>query len=70
LSNLMAFHARALGNWGCPPRYYPQALDLVLDSRISMKPFIETHPLGEINAVFEAAHAHQLTRRAIMIPES
>ncbi|MDO9216437.1 MAG: 6-hydroxycyclohex-1-ene-1-carbonyl-CoA dehydrogenase, partial [Lacisediminimonas sp.] len=30
LSNLMAFDARALGNWGCPPEYYPAALDLVL----------------------------------------
>ena len=31
LSNLMAFDARAIGNWGCPPEYYPAALDLVLD---------------------------------------
>ena len=29
LSNLMAFHARALGNWGCPPELYPAALELV-----------------------------------------
>jgi 6-hydroxycyclohex-1-ene-1-carbonyl-CoA dehydrogenase len=70
LSNLMAFHARALGNWGCPPEYYPQALDLVLNGKICMKPFVETHPLGDINAVFTAAHAHKLTRRAIMTPES
>lgn len=70
LSNLMAFHARALGNWGCPPEYYPRALELVMDGKISMKPFVETHPLGEINSVFEAAHSHKLTRRAIMIPES
>jgi 6-hydroxycyclohex-1-ene-1-carbonyl-CoA dehydrogenase len=70
LSNLMAFHARALGNWGCPPEYYPQALDLVLNGKICMKPFVETHSLGEINAVFAAAHAHKLTRRAIMTPES
>ena len=70
LSNLMAFHASALGNWGCPPQHYPQALDLALDGKISMKPFVETYPLEEINAVFEAAHAHKLTKRAIMIPES
>jgi len=69
LSNLMAFHARALGNWGCPPELYPPALDLALDGRVAMKPFVETHPLGEINAVFEAAHAHRLKRRAIMTPE-
>ena len=41
LSNLMAFDARALGNWGCPPEYYPAALDLVLDGRIQVKPFVE-----------------------------
>ena len=29
LSNLMAFDARAIGNWGCPPEFYPAALDLV-----------------------------------------
>ena len=31
LSNLMAFHARLLGNWGCPPELYPDALELVLE---------------------------------------
>src|SRR5262249_2317765 len=34
LSNLMAYHARAIGNWGCAPEYYPAALDLVLDGHI------------------------------------
>ncbi|MCP4999379.1 MAG: 6-hydroxycyclohex-1-ene-1-carbonyl-CoA dehydrogenase, partial [Hyphomicrobiales bacterium] len=28
LSNLMAFHARMQGNWGCLPEYYPAALQL------------------------------------------
>src|SRR5689334_20391947 len=27
LSNLMAYDARALGNWGCPPEQYPAALE-------------------------------------------
>ena len=69
LSNLMAFHARALGNWGCLTELYPAALDLVLDKKIALAPFIERHPLSEINQVFEAAHAHKLTRRAIMVPQ-
>jgi len=69
LSNLMAFHARALGNWGCLTELYPAALDLVLDKKIELTPFIERHPLSTINEVFEAAHAHKLTRRAIMVPE-
>ena len=68
LSNLMAFHARALGNWGCLAELYPQALDLVLDGKINLAPFIERHPLSEINEVFAAAHAHQLTGRAILVP--
>jgi 6-hydroxycyclohex-1-ene-1-carbonyl-CoA dehydrogenase len=68
LSNLMAFHARALGNWGCLTELYPAALDLVLDGKIALAPFIEKHPLNEINQVFAEAHAHKLTRRAILVP--
>jgi 6-hydroxycyclohex-1-ene-1-carbonyl-CoA dehydrogenase len=68
LSNLMAFDARALGNWGCPPELYPGALDLVLDRKIALKPFVEIHPLTEINDVFAAAHRHELSRRAVLVP--
>jgi 6-hydroxycyclohex-1-ene-1-carbonyl-CoA dehydrogenase len=49
LSNLMAFHARALGNWGCLTELYPAALDLVLDGKIALAPFVERHPLAGIN---------------------
>ena len=69
LSNLMAFHARALGNWGCLPEHYPAALELVLDGKISMLPFIERHPLSEINEIFAGVHAGALTRRAILVPD-
>lgn len=68
LSNLMAFDARALGNWGCPPELYPAALDLVLDRRIEVKPFIETRPLDAINDVLAAAGRHELRRRAVLVP--
>lgn len=68
LSNLMAFDARALGNWGCPPELYPGALDLVLDGKIELAAFVEQRPLADINAVFAEAHAHKLTRRAILVP--
>ncbi len=68
LSNLMAFHARALGNWGCPPELYPGALDLVLEGKVQLKPFVEQHPLDSINDVFDAVHHGKLTRRAIMVP--
>lgn len=69
LSNLMAFHARAIGNWGCPPDLYPAALELVMNGRIKVGQFVEKHPLKEINQVFEAAHAGALKRRAVLVPE-
>lgn len=69
LSNLMAFHARALGNWGCTPEHYPAALDLVLDGKVQVLPFVEHHPLDDINAVFAAVHAHEIKRRAILVPK-
>jgi 6-hydroxycyclohex-1-ene-1-carbonyl-CoA dehydrogenase len=68
LSNLMAFDARALGNWGCPPELYPAALDLVLDGKINLAAFVEQHPLDDINQVFEQVHSHKLARRAILVP--
>lgn len=68
LSNLMAFHAQAVGNWGCLPEYYPPALELVLDGRISMKPFIRQFPLAQINEVFRASHAHEIEQRPVMVP--
>lgn len=68
LSNLMAFHARALGNWGCTPDLYPAALDLVLDGKVRIAPFIERHPLDQINTIFEAVHAGQIRRRPILVP--
>ena len=68
LSNLMAFDARALGNWGCPPELYPAALELVLDGRVRLAPFVEMHPMDRINDVFRAVHAREITRRAVMVP--
>ncbi len=68
LSNLMAFHARALGNWGCTPDLYGGAIDLVLDGKIKVLPFVERHALEDINAIFEDAHNHKLTSRAILVP--
>jgi 6-hydroxycyclohex-1-ene-1-carbonyl-CoA dehydrogenase len=68
LSNLMAYHARALGNWGCPPDLYPAALDMVLSGRVKVAPFVEKHPLEEINRIFEAVHHGELKRRAVLVP--
>lgn len=68
LSNLMALHARALGNWGCPPEKYAMALDLVLSGKVNLKDFVETHPLDHINQIFHDIHDRRLTRRAILLP--
>jgi 6-hydroxycyclohex-1-ene-1-carbonyl-CoA dehydrogenase len=70
LSNLMAFHARAIGNWGCVPELYPQALELVLSGRVSIGPFIEKHPLADINAVFAKVHDGNIKRRAVLVPSA
>ncbi len=68
LSNLMAFDARAIGNWGCPPEDYPAALDLVLQGKVQIKPFVELHPLADINDVFAAVHHHDIKKRAVLVP--
>ena len=68
LSNLMAFHARLLGNWGCPPELYPGALALVEDGRVRLAPFIEQKPLDDINEVFRAVHAGEVIKRQILVP--
>lgn len=68
LSNLMAFHARALGNWGCPPALYPAALDMVLDGKVQLGPYVERHPLSEVNRVLADVHDRKLTRRAVLVP--
>jgi 6-hydroxycyclohex-1-ene-1-carbonyl-CoA dehydrogenase len=70
LSNLMAFDARVLGNWGCEPAHYPAALDLVLDGKIQLLPFTEKRALNQINQVFDAVHHGSIKRRVILVPET
>ena len=68
LSNLMAFHARLLGNWGCPPELYRGALELVTSGKVKLGPFVEQRPLDDINEVFQAVHDGKLVRRQILVP--
>lgn len=68
LSNLMAFDATAMGNWGSDPTLYPEVLEWIASGRIAVKPFIEKFPLEEINDVFDAAHEGRLLKRAVMVP--
>ncbi len=68
LSNLMAFDATARGNWGCPPEQYPAALQLVLDRKVAIEPYIERHPLDEVPALLEAVARHEISKRVILVP--
>jgi 6-hydroxycyclohex-1-ene-1-carbonyl-CoA dehydrogenase len=69
LSSLMAFEARAIGNWGCHPRYYPEVLELVKKGFIQLAPFVQTFPLSEINSVFERVHHRELDKRPVLVPD-
>lgn len=68
LSNLMAYDARAIGNWGCHPKFYPDVLEWVRDGRIKIGPFVELFPLDEINSVFEKSHRKEIKKRPVMVP--
>jgi 6-hydroxycyclohex-1-ene-1-carbonyl-CoA dehydrogenase len=68
LSNLMAFDARLFGNWGCDPLLYPEVLEWIAAGRIALKPFVEQHPLADINQIFDAAHHGKLHKRAVLVP--
>lgn len=69
LSNLMAFDARAVGNWGCDPKYYPEVLRLVQQGQIQLAPFVQTFPMSEINSVFERLHRRELDKRPVLVPD-
>lgn len=68
LSNLMAFDARIIGTWGCRPELYPDVIAMVGDGRLALKPFTETRPLAEINAVFQETLQHKLQKRTVLVP--
>jgi 6-hydroxycyclohex-1-ene-1-carbonyl-CoA dehydrogenase len=68
LSNLMAFDATVQGTWGCRPELYPEALRMVTSGRITLKPFIERHPLSRGPEVVRQVADHELHKRAILEP--
>jgi len=71
LSNLMALDARAFGSWGCRPSLYPDALNLVLSGKVTLRPFIERRPLADGPSLFaRLANAHDGSgRRVILVPD-
>jgi 6-hydroxycyclohex-1-ene-1-carbonyl-CoA dehydrogenase len=68
LSNLMAFDATVQGTWGCRTELYPDALKLVTSGRVTLKPFIERHPLASGPDVLRRVAGHEVQRRAILVP--
>jgi 6-hydroxycyclohex-1-ene-1-carbonyl-CoA dehydrogenase len=68
-SNLMAFAARAEGTWGCLPELYPDVLDLVLQGKVAIDPFVEEHPMSSINAIFDKLRRHEMKKRPVLIPD-
>ncbi len=70
LSNLMALDATARGNWGCPPDQYTAALDLVLQGKVAIAPYVELHSLDDAPAVFDAVARHAIARRVILKPRN
>ena len=69
LSNLMALDATVQGTWGCLPELYPAALDLVTSGRVTLKPFIERHPMSSGPEVLRRVADHEIHRRAILEPD-
>jgi 6-hydroxycyclohex-1-ene-1-carbonyl-CoA dehydrogenase len=55
-SKLMAFDAEVIGTWGCLPEYYPIVLDMVLNKKIVIDPFVEVRPMSTIAATFDEIH--------------
>ena len=69
LSNLMAFDARALGNWGCAPELYPEIVDAVLSGAIDVVSRTVVRPLSGIAEVFEDVRNHRSEGRVVLAPD-
>ncbi|MDH5560266.1 MAG: 6-hydroxycyclohex-1-ene-1-carbonyl-CoA dehydrogenase [Deltaproteobacteria bacterium] len=68
LSNLMAFDARIIGNWGADPRIYPEAVQIAAKGDLRLEEFTELYPLAQINQVIDKARSGQLKSRAVLVP--
>lgn len=69
MSKLMAFEADLIGVWGCLPSDYPKVLQLCLDRKIALDPFVETRPMSQIESVFDEAHHGRLKKRVVLTPD-
>lgn len=69
LSRLMALDAEIIGTWGCPPKHYPEVLDMVLTDKIKVEPFIELRPMSQIEEAFKESHTGKLMKRVVLTPD-
>ena len=69
LANLMALDARAIGNWGCDPKLYPEILDWVLSGKIDVVGNTLLFPLSRAETALEEVRAHRATRRLVLTPD-
>jgi len=68
LSNLMAFDAQLVGNWGASPEIYPEAIHYAAKGALHLEEFTELVPLSDINEIVTLAREHKLEKRAIFVP--
>jgi 6-hydroxycyclohex-1-ene-1-carbonyl-CoA dehydrogenase len=69
LSNLMAFDARAIGNWGCDPALYPEILEKALDGAWEIASHVDLRPMSELPAALEDVRHHRTHGRIVLMPE-
>lgn len=70
MSKLMAFDAEIIGTWGCLPEYYPIVLDMVLNKKTVIDPFVEVRPMSTIAATFDEIHkAGSPAKRVVLKPD-
>ena len=65
-----ALDAEAFGNWGCDPALYPECLDLILDGKVKLGPFLERLPMSEIADAFDRVHHGRIPGRVVLLPQS
>lgn len=68
LSHLMAFDARAIGNWGCAPDLYPEVLERVLDGSVDVVSHTELRPMSGLREALEDVRTRRAVRRIVLAP--
>lgn len=70
IGRLMAFDAEIIGTWGCLPEYYPIVLDMILDKKVDIEPFVETRPMSTIVEAFDEVHkVGSPAKRIVLTPD-